>query len=340
MDLIRRHSVALMVGIGLVLAALAALLPSYRLFLVGQLAVVIIVTVALTVLMGGAGLLALSSAAFMAVGAYGVVILMINLHVPLLLAVPLIVIIGAALGAIVGFVTLRLSGFYLAIATLGLLQVLLVVLRHGGNLTGGGYGLVVPPLKLPFLPELRVESLAVFSVFLMVLVIGGSVNVMRSRIGRAWLAIRDNEPAARMQGIDVSRMKILAFAYTSAIISLAGVMHGFLLEATNPNAYLVNLSIFHITLVVVGGMTGSLIGAVIAPVILFFLPEMFAALGEWRDFFYGTVLLLTLMLMPLGISSKIQPLLARVLRRREAKSEPEAPPREPTPQREARRLVQ
>jgi len=315
MELFRRHSVAVILGLALAASVLAALLPSYRLFLVGQLAVVVIVTVALTVLMGGAGLLALSSAAFMAVGAYGAVILVAQAHVPLWLAVPLVVLAGAALGAILGFVTLRLSGFYLAIATLGLLQVLLVGLKHGGTLTGGGYGLVVPNLQLPFLAEITMERLAAFAVFLMVLVIGSSVNVMRSRIGRAWLAVRDNEPAAQMQSIDVSRMKILAFAFSSAIISLAGVMHGFLLGVTNPSAYLVNLSIFHITLVVVGGMTGSLIGAVIAPVILFFLPEMFSALGEWRDFFYGTVLLLTLVFMPLGISSKIQPLFARILRR-------------------------
>ena len=320
MELVRRHSVATMVCAGLVAAGLAALFPSYRLFLVGQLAVVVIVTVALTVLMGGAGVLALSSAAFMAVGAYGAVILVATLQVPLLLAVPLVVLAGAALGGILGFVTLRLTGFYLAIATLGLLQVLLVGLKHGGTLTGGGYGLVVPQLKIAFLPEITMERLAALAVFLMVLVIGTSVNLMRSRIGRAWLAVRDNEPAAQMQSIDVSRMKILAFAFTSAIISLAGAMHGFLLGVTNPSAYTVNLSIFHITLVVVGGMTGSIIGAVIAPVILFFLPEMFSALGEWRDFFYGTVLLLTLVFMPLGIASKLQPLLRRLVRRREVKA--------------------
>ena len=164
------------------------------------------------------------------------------------------------------------------------------------------------------------ERLAAVSVFLMVLVIGGSVTVMGSRVGRAWLAVRDNEPAAQMQGIDVSRMKISAFVFSSAIISLAGVMHGFLLGVTNPSAYTVNLSIFHITLVVVGGMSGSIVGAVISPVILFFLPEMFSALGEWRDFFYGTILLLTLVFMPLGISSKLQPLLRRLRHRPEVKA--------------------
>ena len=311
MNLIRRHSVFSTFLLALAVAAVVSFLPSYRLFLVGQLAVVIIVTVALTVLMGAAGLLALSSAAFMAVGAYGAVIAIATLHLPLWLAVPLVVVIGGVAGGILGFVTLRMSGFYLAIATLGLLQVLLVGLKHGGTLTGGGYGLVVPPLSLPMLADISTERIACFAVLMMVLIVGGSVNIMRSRIGRAWLAVRDNEPAAQMQGINVSQMKILAFVFSSAVISLAGALHGFLLGVTNPNAYLVNLSIFHITLVVVGGMTGSMIGAVISPVVLFFLPEVFSALGEWRDFFYGSILLLTLVFMPLGISSKLQPLLLR-----------------------------
>lgn len=316
MDWIRRHSFAFTAIAGIVIATLIGLLPSYFLFQFGQLALVIIVSVALTVLMGGAGLLALSSPAFLAVGAYGALILMLTFHVPVVLAVPLAVIVGGALGGFLGFVTLRLSGFYLAIATLGLLQVLLVGLKFGGNVTGGGYGLVVPTI-----PQITAGRVAITAVFLAVLVIGLSVSLMRSRVGRAWLATRDNEPAAQMQGIDVRRMKVVAFVYSSALISLAGVLHAFLLGVTNPSTYSMHLSVFHITLVVVGGMTGSIVGAVIAPMILYFLPEMFSAIGEWRDFFYGGILMLTLVFMPMGISSKVQPLLARLgFRAREVKA--------------------
>ena len=301
-----RHPVAASIAAGLVLAALASFVPSYRLFIVGQLSVVVIVTVGLAVLMGGAGLLSLASAAFMAVGGYGAIMLMIQLSLPWFVAVPAVVAAGAAMGGLLGFVTLRLSGFYLAIATLGFLQVLLASLKHGGALTGGGYGLVAPPLATPGLPDLSAEWLSLIALFCAVLTVGAAVTVTRSRIGRAWIAIRDNEAAARMQGIDVRRMKVVAFAFTSGLTSLAGALHAFLLNGTNPSTYTMDLSIFHITLVVVGGMSGSIFGAVAAPLLLFFLPEMFTALGEWRDFFYGVILLLTLALMPSGLSSLLR----------------------------------
>jgi branched-chain amino acid transport system permease protein len=309
---VSRHPVAVAVAIGLLLAALASFIPSYRLFIVGQLSVLVMVTVGLAVLMEGAGLLSLASAAFMAVGGYGAIMLMIQLSLPWFVAVPVVVGVGAGLGGQLGFVTLRLSGFYLAIATLGFLQVLLALFKRGGTLTGGGYGRVAPPLATPLLPDVSAEWLSLIALFCAVLTVAAAVTVMRSRIGRAWIAIRDNEAAARMQGIDVRRMKVLAFAFTSGLISLAGALHAFLLNGTNPSTYTMNLSIFHITLVVVGGMSGSIFGAVAAPLVLFFLPEMFTALGEWRDFFYGAILLLTLALMPSGLSSLLRYLPRRI----------------------------
>ncbi len=299
-------------SIALLLALLASLLPSFQLFLVGQLSLVIMVTVAMTILMGGAGLLSLSSAAFFAIGAYGVLLLMAKLGLPLLAGMVLAVALCALLGAVLGLVSLRLSGFHLAIVTLGFLQVLLAWLKRGGEFTGGGYGLIAPTLSNPFIGgPLRVGHVAVFAVFLMALAVASGVTVMHSRIGRAWLAGRDNENSARMQGIDVNRMRVLAFTFASALTGLAGTMHPLLLGVTNPNAYTVDLSIFHITLVVVGGMTGSMIGAVVAPAILYFIPEVFRQLGQWRDFFYAGVLLATLIFMRGGIGPTLAPIFKR-----------------------------
>jgi branched-chain amino acid transport system permease protein len=302
------HPVAIAAALALLLALLASRLPSFQLFLVGQLSLVIIVTVAMTILMGGAGLLSLSSAAFFAIGAYGVLMCMAKLGVPLLAAAAIAVVLCAALGAVLGLVSLRLSGFHLAIVTLGFLQVLLAWLKRGGEFTGGGYGLVTPALTIPLAGgPLRAGNVAVAAVFLMVLAVGAGVTVMHSRIGRAWLAGRDNENSARMLGIDVNRMRVLAFTFASALTGLAGTMHPLLLGVTNPNAYTVDLSIFHITLVVVGGMTGNMIGAVVAPILLYFIPEAFRQLGEWRDFFYAGVLLASLVFMRRGIGPTLAP---------------------------------
>ncbi|NML47265.1 branched-chain amino acid ABC transporter permease [Ramlibacter sp. G-1-2-2] len=313
------HPVARAVLLALVLALAASRLPSFQLFLVGQLSLVITVTVAMTILMGGAGLLSLSSAAFFAIGAYGLLLMMAKLGVPLLLGAVLAVALCALLGAVLGLVSLRLSGFHLAIITLGFLQVLLAWLKRGGDFTGGGYGLVTPKLSVPFTGSaLRVADVAIFAVFLMALAVAAGVALMQSRIGRAWLAGRDNENSARMLGIDVNRMRVLAFTFASALTGLAGTLHPLLLGVTNPNAYTVDLSIFHITLVVVGGMTGSMVGAVVAPILLYFVPEAFRQLGEWRDFFYAGVLIATLVFMRRGIGPALSPWLSRLARRKEA----------------------
>ncbi|MBN9062140.1 MAG: hypothetical protein BGP06_05175 [Rhizobiales bacterium 65-9] len=299
------HPVPLVLAVALAAASAAISLPKFQLFLVGQLAMVVIVTVSMTILMGGAGLLSLASAAFLAVGAYGLLIAMGPLGLPLLPALVVVVACCAALGGVLGVLALRISGFYLAVVTLGFLQVLLTLLKHGGDLTGGGYGLITPLLSFPGVKRLTVAHVSMASVFLAVCVIGVGVALMSSRMGRAWLALRDKEPAARMLGIDVSRMRILVFAFTSGLIGLAGTLHPLLLGVANPGSFSVHLSIFHITLVVVGGMTGSMAGAVTAPALLFFIPEYFSTLGEWRDFFYGGILLAALIFMPNGIAAAV-----------------------------------
>ncbi|MGW3606331.1 branched-chain amino acid ABC transporter permease [Micromonospora sp. NPDC005161] len=286
-------------------ALLANQLDSYNLYLVGQYAILVAVSAALVVLMGGAGLLSLSSAAFLAVGAYGAVIAVTRLSLPFVLAVPLAAAVGGAVGWLLGLVSLRLSGFHLAIVTLGFLQVLLIVLKQGGELTGGGYGLTSPPAGLPGISYLLPDYYSIIAVFVAVVVVVGGAVLMRSRPGRAWLALRDNEAAARMQGINVSAMKLKAFALSSAVISFVGGIYAFILGSTSPASFTVDVSIFHIALVVVGGLTGRISGAVLAPILLFLVPEWFNGLGEYRDLFYAALLLTTLVFLPQGLSGLV-----------------------------------
>lgn len=308
---VAKHVVLASIIVGVVIFLLAGRLPDYELFLVGQLAIDIVVTVALTLLMASAGLLSLASAAFMGVGAYSTAIVMSRWHSPALLALLVATIIGAIGGWFLGLVTLRLSGFQLAIVTFGFLQLLAVGLEHGGSFTGGGFGLVMPSFSLPGLGVLSVNGIAQACAFLGVISVIGGSTVMRSRVGRAWLALRDNEAAARMQGIDVHRMKVLVFVSSSALISLAGGLQGFLLGVASPGSYVVDVSIFQIALVVVGGMTGGLVGAVVAPFLLFFLPASLSSLGQWSEFLYASVLLASLVVMRQGISGGVRNVVER-----------------------------
>jgi len=301
MTWIKRFIVPVTLGVAIVLTFSASLLPRFDLFLAGQLALLIIVTAALVLLMGGAGLLSLSSAAFLGVGAYGSIILVERLQIPLLIALPAIAVVGGLVGWLLGLVSLRLSGFYLAIVTLGFIMILLIVMKQGGELTGSGYGLIAPTITLPVLGDLNAQSFALIAVFLSVLAVSGAATLMRSRFGRSWLALRDNEPAALMQGINVRGAKLRAFALSSAVISGAGGVFAFLLGSANPGSFTTGVSIFHIALVVVGGLTGGLVGAVVAPIVLFLLPEIFD-FGEYRDLFYAGLLLAVLVFVPSGIS--------------------------------------
>lgn len=305
MDRLQRSFVPAAIGLAALITVLASLVDPYNLFLLGQVSLLIVITTALVLLMGGAGLLSLASAAFLGIGAYGAVILVDRFSVPFLLTLPTLAVVGGLIGWMLGLVSLRLSGFHLAIVTLGFLQIFLIFLKQGGEVTGGGFGLVAPLASLPGVGPLSPDFFALLAVFTAVITVVGAASLMKSRVGRQWLALRDKELAARMQGINVNAMKLRAFAFSSAIISVAGGIYAFLLGSTTPASFTVDASIFHIALVVVGGLTGRVVGAVFAPLILFLVPEWFTFFAEYRELFYATLLLATLAFMPNGISGAV-----------------------------------
>ena len=292
--------------------AFAMTLPAYPRFVFGEFAVLVIITLGVNLLLGVAGLLSLASPAFVGIGANLSTAIMLRAHVPIVVSIPVAVLAGWFVGWLLGFLSLRLAGFYLAMVTFGFLDVFLAVLNEGGDWTGGGYGLIVPPTSLPLLGALTVDKvigIAVFSAGAAIVLVR---EVQRSRTGRAWLAIKDAPVAAEMQGIDVPRLKTLAFALSSALATLAGTYQALLLGITNPSAYSLNVSVAHLTYVVVGGMTASVVGPIVGPLLLFVVPELFRAIGQYREVFYGLVLLLVLVIAPNGITGTLASLLDRV----------------------------
>jgi len=297
--------------LGLLGIAVAYALPSYPRFIFGEFAVLVIITLGVNLLLGVAGLLSLASPAFVGIGANLSTAIMLRAHVPILVSIPIAVATGWCVGWLLGFLSLRLAGFYLAMVTFGFLDVFLVILNEGGDLTGGGYGLIVPPSSLPLLGPVTLDVTIAISAFTAGIAIVLVREVQRSRIGRAWIAIKDAPVAAEMQGIDVAHLKTLAFAVSSALATLAGTYQALLLGVTNPSAYSLNVSVAHLTYAVVGGMSASIVGPILGPLLLFVVPEVFRAIGQYREVFYGAILLLVLVIAPNGIAGTLEALTQR-----------------------------
>ncbi len=293
------------IGLGLLLAILASLAVAfadpYVRFLLAQLAIVVIAVISLNLLGNVAGMLSLATAAFMGLGGYGVLILLTMAGLPLAAAVPLTLAGGWLLGWLMGLVAVRLSGISLAIVTFGFIQVFQVFAKQGGGLSGDGYGLVAPPLEMPLLGALTPDLFATACVFMSAMVAVLATTLARSRIGRAWYAMKQHPVAAQMQGVNLLATRAQAFAVCGALASLAGILQAILLGITNPSLYTVDVSISHLTMMVVGGSSGSVAGAVLGPAILFFVPE-YLDLGAYREVLFGAALLATLALAPRGLA--------------------------------------
>jgi branched-chain amino acid transport system permease protein len=293
------------IALGLVVAALAsigiAFIDPYVRFLLAQLAIIVIAVVSLNLLGNVAGMLSLASAAFMGLGGYGGLILLTLTGTPLLVSIPLTIAGGWIVGWLMGLVAIRLSGISLAIVTFGFIQIFQVFAKQGGVLSGDGYGLITPPIAIPGIGLLTPNLISIVCVFVAIMVVVFTMNLTRSRIGRAWFAMKENPIAAEIQGVNLLFMRAQAFATTGAMASLAGILQALLLGITNPNLYTIDVSISHLAMMVIGGSSGSVVGAVLGPAILFFVPEYFD-LGSYREVLYGVALLATLALAPRGLA--------------------------------------
>jgi ABC-type branched-subunit amino acid transport system ATPase component len=201
---------------------------------------------------------------------------------------------------LLGTISLRLSGFYLGIVTLGFLLAFQVVLQRGGKITSGYYGATAPPASF-FGNDIGPETWAMIA---FALAAGSSVlvwSLTRSRIGRAWRAMKHNELAAEFCGIRPLYLKTSAFAVSAALAAAAGVVYAFLQGAVSPQQFGINNSIDQLTYIIVGGI-GSVLGSILGPAVLETAPELLRGLGEKRQLFFAVTLLIVLVVAPKGLS--------------------------------------
>jgi branched-chain amino acid transport system permease protein len=282
------------------LAALPLVASSYYLYLVELAMINVIVAVGLNLLSGNCGQISLCNASFMAVGAYCTALCTTRFGLPTLIALPASVALSALLGAALGYPARRLSGLYLALTTLGFLELVGIVIEEFPDYTGGIRGLKVPR---PDIFGLTLQSNVSLYFFVLALTAGAVVvgyNIQRSRYGRAFDAVRQSPFAAQALGIPVARVKVIAFALNAAFAGFAGGILAGVVGFIDPPEFGILASIQHITFIVVGGL-GSIAGSIAGAVVLTALPEALRGVQEYGELVYGFILLGTLLFLPRGL---------------------------------------
>jgi len=312
-----RHTGAA-IAAAVVVWALSVSLNSFRDYQIADVAVYVVAIAGLTVLIGQSGQISLGNGAFMAVGAYATALLQMHLSWPLWALFPASAAIAAVTGVAVGTAAARLRGPYLAGATLLLAVALPSLATQFPGVFGGDQGLsvsVTAPAALGVdFPPTRWLAWINAGTALIVLIL--LANLARSRIGRSWRAIRDDETAAALAGLNVARLRILAFVVSAACAGLAGSMLAVYSSQVSPGAFTVTLSIALLTGAVIGGL-GSLAGALWGALVIVLVPTYVTDVATSHGLSstvaanipvaaYGVVLIAVMLVFPDGIQGGLR----------------------------------
>lgn len=282
-----------------VLALLPYLAPGYFLYTASLIAAHAVIAVGLNLLVGYTGQISLGHAGFVAVGAYAAGLLAIRAGVPWPLAMVGGGLVAAVFGFLVGIPALRLTGPYLTIATLGFGIAVNQVLTNWEALSGGRTGLFLPKLAVA---GVRLQDHHIYYVFgaLAALLIWIAFNLVRSHVGRAFVAIRDSDIAAEVMGVNLTVYKTLAFAVSAFYAGVGGAMIAFLLGFLEPQLFTLFESIYYFSMIVVGGL-GTIPGAVLGAALLTVLPQQLAGLRQYLPLVYGATIVFVMAVEPWGL---------------------------------------
>ena len=285
------------------LAVLPLLFQSYLIFIVNLIAIHIIVALGLNLLVGYTGQISLGHAGFYAIGAYTSVILTTRLDMPFILALLCAGLVAAAFGFLLGLPALRLEGPYLAIATLGFGIAVMQILGKWESVSGGHMGIHAPKMSLgPLVLKTDVQNYY-FIMSTCVLATLGALNLTKSRIGRAFVAIRDSDIAAEAMGVNLTYYKTLAFAVSAFFTGIAGSLMAHMVGFISPENYNMFVSIHFLAMVVVGGL-GSILGSVLGAILMVSLQQLMSGMQALSMVIYGLILVCIVLFEPLGLRGR------------------------------------
>src|SRR5499426_4737123 len=304
----------------LVLIAVLAVVPlfatTYWLDTLNRIGIAIIGALGLNILVGYTGQISIGQAAFLAIGAYSTAILEVKFGLPFYLAIPAAAALTSAFGLVFGIPSLRLRGLYLAIATLAAYFTTTYVIVHWESMTNGVLGFNVPPARLF---GVALDSDARIYYVILALAVPATLftkNLFRTRVGRAFIAIRDRDVAASVMGVSLFKYKLLAFVISSFYAGVAGGLMAHHSRIIFPDAFTLLVSIDYLAMIIIGGM-GSILGSIFGAVFMTLLPEVlklsatsltgvypraFGLIASTRDVVFGLAVIFFLMYEPQGLA--------------------------------------
>jgi len=282
---------------------------SYQINILTVALMYIVLGLGLNIVVGLAGLLDLGFVAFYAVGAYTYALLNHHFGMPFWMVLPIGGIFAAIFGILLGFPVLRLRGDYLAIVTLGFGEIIRLVLENWNDFSMGPSGIANIDRPGFFGMDLSLTQSTIYIYYLMVLFVIFTIffvnRLQNSRIGRAWLALREDEIACQAMGVGRTRTKLMAFSLGATWAGLMGVVFAAKTTFINPASFTFLESAIILSIVVLGGM-GSIPGVIIGALIMILLPEYLRAFSEYRMLVFGGAMVVMMVFRPQGLVSNFR----------------------------------
>jgi len=304
------------VGLLAVLACVPYFAGTYWLDVLNRIGIAIIGAIGLNILIGFTGQISIGHAAFLAVGAYGTAILGTKAGLPFWLAIPVAAVLTSLFGLVFGVPSLRLKGLYLAIATLAAHFITTYGVIHWESMTNGVLGFNVTPPKVFGLAIDSDERVFYLIYALVVPAVFFAKNLFRTRVGRAFIAVRDRDVAASVIGVSLYRYKLLAFVISSFYAGVAGGLMAYHSRIVFPDAFSLLVAIDYLAMIIIGGL-GSILGSIYGAVFMTLLPEVlklsatsltgvypnaFGLIASARDIVFGLAIIFFLMYEPAGLA--------------------------------------
>ena len=265
---------------------------------------------------GYCGQISMGHAAFFAIGAYGSVMMHQYFHIPILLTMILATILAAAVGAVIAYPASKLVFHFLSLATIAFGEIIYsLLLNSPGGVTGNAVGLFTDPINLFGISLSSNEGFYYFGLVCTVIFLTAKWLMVNSKVGRAWVAIRENSHAAGGRGINVTKYKVMAFSVSAFYTGFAGAMYAHLVRYIGPDTFTQKQSVMFVTMMLFGG-TGSIFGPIVGAMLVFSITEGLRMFEQYQMLIYGALLLVVIVALPGGVYGEAKKLVVRLMQKR------------------------